>query len=165
MSRWVVAALRVVLAVMAVGTVLTQALVLPLLASDVVTTFPEVASLRPPTLALTIAGVGTVQVALVCVWRLVTMTARETVFSHAAFRVVDVLIGSACVAAALALVQLVVLVAADAQTPGAMLAVLAALVGGVGVALLVAVLRALLAKAVALDTEATALHDELDGVI
>jgi len=34
---------------------------------------------------ITILGLVTVQVALVCVWRLVTMVRRGTVFSHAAF--------------------------------------------------------------------------------
>ena len=45
-------------------------------------------------------GLVTVQVTLVCVWRLVTMVRRGTVFSHAAFRYVDIVIG-AVVAAAL----------------------------------------------------------------
>ena len=49
---------------------------------------------------ITILGMVSVQVALVCVWRLVTMVRRGTVFSHAAFRYVDVMIG-AIVAAAL----------------------------------------------------------------
>lgn len=158
MPRWVVGALRVTLVVLFLGTVLTQVLFLPLMAADVVATFPEAAPLRPPTLALAITGVGTVQVAVVCVWRLVTMAARETIFSNRAFRVVDVLIGAACLATVLALAQLVLLVTAGAQTPGAVLAVLAALVAGVGVALVVVVLRALLARAVALDAEATVLR-------
>lgn len=51
---------------------------------------------------ITILGMVTVQVALVCVWRLVTMVRRGTVFSHAAFRYVDAVIG-AIVAAALVL--------------------------------------------------------------
>jgi hypothetical protein len=42
-----------------------------------------------------------VQVALICVWRLVTMVRRGTIFSYAAFRYVDGVIG-AIVAAALA---------------------------------------------------------------
>src|SRR5262249_52937073 len=43
---------------------------------------------------VTILGMVSVQVALVCVWRLVTMVRRGTVFSHAAFRYVDVMIGA-----------------------------------------------------------------------
>ena len=42
-----------------------------------------------PLRVITILGIGTAQVALVCVWRLVTMVRRGTVFSHAAFRYVD----------------------------------------------------------------------------
>ncbi|GAA1931600.1 hypothetical protein GCM10009837_66670 [Streptomyces durmitorensis] len=39
-----------------------------------------------PLRVVTILGIGAVQVALVCVWRLVTMVRRGTVFSHPAFR-------------------------------------------------------------------------------
>lgn len=164
MSRGVVGALRVVLVVVLVGTVLTQVLLLPLMASDVVATFPEAAGLRAPTLALTIAGVGTLQVAAaVCLWRLVTMAGREAVFTTSAVRVVDVLVGAACLAAALAVAQLVVLVVGDAQTPGAMLAVLAALVAGVGAALLLLVVRGALGRAVVLKREVAARHREPAG--
>ena len=38
---------------------------------------------------IAILGMGSVQVAVVCVWRLVMMVRRGTVFSHAAFRYVD----------------------------------------------------------------------------
>ena len=163
MSRGVVGALRVVLVVVLVGTVLTRVLLLPLLASDVVATFPEAAGLRAPTLALTIAGVGTLQVAAVCLWRLVTMAGREAVFTTSAVRVVDVLVGAACLAAALAVAQLVVLVVGNAQTPGAMLAVVAALVAGVGAALLLLVVRGVLGRAVGLEREVAARHREPAG--
>ncbi len=163
MARGVIGALRVVLVVALAGTVLTQVLFLPLLASDVVATFPEAAGLRAPTLALTIAGVGTLQVAAVCLWRLVTMAGREAVFTTSAVRVVDVLVGAACLAAALAVAQLVVLVVGDAQTPGAMLAVLAALVAGVGAALLLLVVRGVLGRAVVLEREVAARHREPAG--
>ena len=53
-----------------------------------------------PFRVLTILGMGCVQVAVVCVRRLVTMVRRGTVFSDSAFRYVDGVIG-AIVAAAL----------------------------------------------------------------
>ncbi len=110
-------------------------------------------------------GVVSVQVALVCVWRLVTMVRRGTVFSHAAFRYVDVVIG-AIVAVALVWFAVTVLNAPGQRAdPG-----VTVIMGGVGlailgVALIVLVLRMLLAQAVARDVEASQMQAELDEVI
>jgi hypothetical protein len=114
---------------------------------------------------ITILGMMSVQVALLCVWRLVTMVRRGTVFSHAAFRYVDAVIG-AIVAAALVWFAVTVLNApGQRDDPG-----VTVIMGGVGlavlgVALLVLVLRMLLAQAVARDAEASQLQAELDEVI
>src|SRR3954463_11395428 len=97
MGKLTVGALRAVLAVVLAGTVFVQAGMvwavvggkdpgggsLPLSAPRVVT----------------VLGLVSVQVAVVCVWRLVTMVRRGTVFSHAAFRYVDVMIGAIVAAA------------------------------------------------------------------
>ena len=95
MGKLTVGALRAVLVVVLAGTVFVQALMVWALATD-----PEDGSLPlTPLRVITILGMMSVQVALVCVWRLVTMVRRGTVFSHAA-PVRDVVIG-AIVAAAL----------------------------------------------------------------
>ena len=99
MGKLTVCALRAVLALVLAGTVLVQAGMVWTLVSG---SDPEDGSLPlTPLRVITILGIGTAQVALVCVWRLVTMVRRGTVFSHAAFRYVDIVIG-AIVAAALA---------------------------------------------------------------
>jgi hypothetical protein len=83
-------ALRAVLVVILAGTVFVQAGMVWALASG---NDPEDGSLPlTPLRVITILGMVSVQVALVCVWRLVTMVRRGTVFSHAAFRYVDVMI-------------------------------------------------------------------------
>jgi Protein of unknown function (DUF2975) len=98
MGKLTVRALRVVLAVVLAGTVFVQAGMVWTLVGG---SDPEDGSLPLTALRLiTILGMVSVQVALVCVWRLVTMVRRGTVFSHAAFRYVDIMIG-AIVAAAL----------------------------------------------------------------
>jgi len=125
-------------------------------------TDPEDGSLPlTPLRVITILGMVSVQVALVCVWRLVTMVRRGTVFSDAAFRYVDVVIG-AIVAAALVWFAVTVLNAPGQRAdPG-----VTVIMGGIGVAilgvaLLVLVLRMLLAQAVARDVEAAQMQAEL----
>lgn len=127
---------------------------------------PEDGSLPlTPLRVITILGIGTAQVTLVCVWRLVTMVRRGTVFSHAAFRYVDVIIG-AIVAAALVWFAVTALNApGQRDDPGVTLIMGGIGVAVLGVALLVLVLRTLLAQAVARDAEAARMRAELDEVI
>ncbi|MFF2213941.1 DUF2975 domain-containing protein [Streptomyces antibioticus] len=163
MGKLTVRALRAVLAVVFTGTVFVQALMMWVLVSG---NDPEDGSLPLTALrVVTILGIGTVQVALVCVWRLVSMVRRGTVFSRAAFRYVDVIIG-AIVAAALVWFTVTALNApGQRDDPGVTL-----IMGGIGVAILgialiVLVLRMLLAQAVARDVEAAQMQAELDEVI
>ena len=163
MGKLTVHALRAVLAVVLTGTVLIQVgMVWTLISGN----DPEDGSLPLTSLRLiTILGMVTVQVASVCVWRLVTMVRRGTVFSHAAFRYVDIVIG-AIVAAALVWFAVTALNApGQRDDPG-----VTVIMGGVGVAILgvaliVLVLRMLLAQAVARDVEAAQMRAELDEVI
>lgn len=161
MGKLTVGALRVVLVAVLAGTVFVQAGMVWALATD-----PEDGSLPlTPLRLITILGMMSVQVALVCIWRLVTMVRRGTVFSHTAFRYVDVVIG-AIVAAALVWFAVTILNApGQRDDPGVTL-----IMGGVGlailgVALIVLVLRTLLAQAVARDVEAARMQAELDEVI
>ncbi|ADB52534.1 DUF2975 domain-containing protein [Conexibacter woesei] len=163
MGRLTVQALRTVLAVVLTGTVLIQVLMVWALISG---NDPEDGSLPLTSLRLiTIVGMVTVQVALVCVWRLVTMVRRGTVFSDAAFRYVDIVIG-AIVAAALVWFTVTAINAPDqGDDPGVTLIMGGIGVAVLGVALIVLVLRMLLAQAVARDAEATQLKAELNEVI
>ncbi|MCT2549148.1 MULTISPECIES: DUF2975 domain-containing protein [Streptomyces] len=163
MGKLTVRALRAVLVVVLTGTVFVQALMAWALVSG---SDPEDGSLPlTPLRVITILGIGAAQVALVCVWRLVTMVRRGTVFSHAAFRYVDVIIG-AIVAAALVWFAVTALNApGQRDDPGVTLIMGGTGVAILGVALIVLVLRMLLAQAVARDVEATQLQTELDEVI
>ena len=163
MGRLTVQALRTVLAVVLTGTVLIQILMVWTLISG---NDPEDGSLPLTALRLiTILGVVTVQVALVCVWRLVTMVRRGTVFSNAAFRYVDIVIG-AIVAAALVWFTVTAINAPDQRDdPGVTLIMGGIGVAILGVALIVLVLRMLLAQAVDRNIEATQLKAELNEVI
>ena len=163
MGKLTVRALRAVLVLVLAGTVLLQVLMVWTLISG---SDKEDGSLPLTALrVITILGLVSVQVIGVCVWRLVTMVRRGTVFSHAAFRYVDGVIG-AIVAAALVWFAVTVLNAPGQRAdPG-----VTVIMGGVGlailgVALIVLVLRMLLAQAVARDVEAVQLRAELDQMI
>ncbi len=165
MGKLTVLALRAVLVVLLAGSVFVQAVMVPLLAIDMKEFDADLAHLRTPVLVIAVLGVVALQIVLVCVWRLVTMVRRGTVFSHAAFRYVDVVTGAITAAALLVFTLGVVLAPGEAVPPGIVL-----LLGGValavlGVALIVLVLRMLLAQAVARDVEAAQLEAELAEVI
>lgn len=163
MGNLTVRALRAVLAVVLTGTVLIQVLMVGTLITG---NDPEDGSVPLTAMRLmTVLGMVTVQVAFVSVWRLVTMVRRGTVFSDDAFRYVDIVIG-AIVAAALVWFTVTAINAPDQrEDPGVTLIMGGIGVAILGVALIVLVLRMLLAQAVARDVEATHLQAELNEVI
>ena len=168
MSTWVIRTLRVVIAIALLGSAILQAGIVASLVWD----SDETPTWITVSLAIiAVLGIATLQVIAVCVWRLLTMVGHGTVFSFAAFRYVDLIIGA--ISAAAALVFSVAGVARfanhavpeDEVAPGVVGVICGiALVTG-GVALLVYVMRTLLAQAVALDSEAKTLKSELDEVI
>jgi hypothetical protein len=163
MRKLTVHALRAVVAVVLTGTVLIQVLMVWTLISG---NDPEDGSLPLTSLRLiTILGMVTVQVALVCVWRLVTMVRRGTVFSHAAFRYVDIVIGAILAAALVWFTVTAINAPGQRDDPGVTLIMGGIGVAILGVALIVVVLRMLLAQAVARDVEAMQLKAELNEVI
>jgi len=163
MGKLAVRALRAVLAAVLVGTVLVQAGMVWTLVSG---NDPEGGSLPLTAMrVITILGMLAVQVALVCVWRLVTMVRRGTVFSHAAFRYVDGVIGAIVAAALLWFAVTIVNAPGQRDDPGVTVIMAGIGVAVLGVALIVYVLRMLLAQAVARDVEAAQLQAELDEVI
>jgi hypothetical protein len=164
MGKLTVNALRAVLVVVLAGTVFVQASMVWALATNA--SDPADGSLPLAAVRVaTILGMVSAQVGIVCVWRLVTMVRRETVFSHAAFRYVNTLIG-AIVAAALVWFAVTLLNApGQRDDPGVTLIMGGVGVAILGVALIVLVLRMLLAQAVSREVEATELKAELDQVI
>jgi hypothetical protein len=160
-GKLAVHALRAVLVVVLVGTVLIQVGMVWALATD-----PEVGTLPLTAFRLlAVLGVAAVQVALVCVWRLGTMVRRGTVFSDAAFRYVDVLTGAIVAVALVWFAVTAVNAPGQRDDPGVTLIMGGIGLGVLGVALVVFVLRTLLAQAVARDGEARRMRAELDEVI
>jgi hypothetical protein len=168
MNTVVVGTLRVVIALALLGSLVVQGLMVPLIWLDL---DDARSTVRVGVVVLVVVGVLALQVIGVCIWRLLTMVRRGTVFSHASFMYVDVVIG-AIVTGALVVLGFAVLAAwSNRTTPGDEVAPgLVGLVCGLalvagGVALVVWVMRTLLAQAVALDAETRQLQAELSRVI
>jgi len=153
MGTLTIHALRIVLGMVLAGSLFVQVVI----AADL-------ADVPLPLGVFVVLGLMTVQITTVCVWRLLTMVRRGTVFSHAAFRYVDVVFGAAATGSLLTFGLGVALAPGDAP-PGIVLMIGGAALCVAGVALIVLVLRMLLAQAVDRDNEAHHLRAELDEVI
>lgn len=161
MGKLTVYALRAVLGVVLAGTAGVQVLMVWTLFTD-----PEDGSLPlTPLRVITLLGMVSAQVAIVCVWRLVAMVRRGTVFSDAAFRYVDGVIGAIVAAALLWFAVTAVNAPGQREDPGVTVIMAGIGLAILGVALIVLVLRMLLAQAVARGTEAARMRAELDEVI
>jgi hypothetical protein len=164
MGQVTVLALRIVLGIALAGSVVVQAVLVPLLRADLDDTELAAGS-AVAVVVLVVLGIAAMQVSAVCVWRLLTMARRGTVFSLAAFRYVDVVIGAVFTASLLVVGVAVALAPGEAVAPGVVALVCGVAVVVAGIALIVLVMRALLAQAVALDAHAHELQAELDTVI
>ncbi|MER8182725.1 DUF2975 domain-containing protein [Kitasatospora sp. NPDC094015] len=163
MGRLTVRALRAVLAVVFAGTVVLQVgLVWALVGGG----DPEDGSIPLTAFRVaTVLGMVAIQVALVCVWRLVAMVRRGTVFSHAAFRYVNGVIGAIVALALVWFAVTAINAPGQREDPGVSVIMAGIGLAILGVALIVLVLRMLLTQALARDVEAAQLQAELDEVI
>ena len=161
MSRLVILALRVVIILTLAGTLFVQVWMVPVIWRDLEGT-PDL--LRGALAVVLVLGVLTLQVSTVCVWQLLTMVRRGSVFSDAAFRYVDIIIGAIAAGSILTFVLAVMLAPGDAA-PGIVGLICGASLIIAGVALIVFILRLLLKQAVAREAEAAHLRSELNEVI
>lgn len=92
MGKITMVALRTVLVALLAGSLFVQTVMVALLAGDM--EGGVLADRRVPILLIVVLGIGTAQTVLVCVWRLVSMVRRGSVFSDGAFRYVHIVIGA-----------------------------------------------------------------------
>ena len=145
--------LRVALVVPLLGTVLVQVL-LPVFASYEGTIFPEVAYLVVPYSVAGILFIGCGQVALLVIWRLLSMVNGGVIFTRRALRWVDVITACAAVATVLSAGVLIHMLSFVSGGGGPTIYFLAACVaGGLAFVLLMVVMRGLLVSAIADRTE------------
>lgn len=141
--------LRLALFVLLLATVLAQVLV-PVYASGTGTRHPEVGYLVIPYSLAAILFIGCGQVALLAVWRLLSLVDGEIIFTHRAVRWVDVIVTCGAAATALAAVVLVHMFAFVPGGGGPMgLYLVACTVASLAFVLLMLVMRGLLLTAIA----------------
>ena len=145
--------LRVALVVPLLGTVLVQ-IGLPMLAAEEGRIFPEVAYLVVPYSVAAILFIGCGQVALLAVWRLLSMVDGGVIFTRRALRWVDLITACAAVATVLSAGVLIHMLSFVPGGGGPTVYFLAACVaGGLAFVLLMVVMRGLLESPIADRTE------------
>jgi len=153
MNTLAIRLLRVALVVLLLGSVLAQVLV-PVYASEVGTRFPEVAYLVLPYSVAAILFIGCGQLALLAVWRLLSLVDGGVIFTLGALRWVDLITACAAVATVLSAGVLIHMLGFVPGGGGPMIYYLAACVaGGLAFVLLMVVMRGLLVSAIADRTE------------
>lgn len=157
-ARGIILTLRLLLQ-FAVGLiVLIQAAFLPWLSGVMAADLPAEAFMRWPILTLAILGLGCVQIAMICTYRLLGFTRDGQVFSPSAYRWVDGIIVAFVGAGVVCLATIVYHTSTIAGPPLWMLALITGVLAGTGGALLMWVMRMLL-------VQATTLHTDLELVI
>ena len=144
--------LRVALVVLLLGCLLAQVLV-PMFASEEGRIFPEFAYLVVPYSGAGILAIGCVQVALLVVWRLLSMVNDGAIFTRPALHWVDVITACAAIATVLFAAPLIHVLFFVGVGGPLVLWLAASLAGGLSFVLLMIVMRGLLEAAIADRTE------------
>jgi hypothetical protein len=140
--------LRATLILLMLGSALGQVL-LPLAVSAVGSRFSETASLVLPYSVAGILVIACAEVALLAVWRLLSLVNGGVIFSRGALHWVDVIVGCAVIATLLSAGVLIHLLGfVGVGGPGVVLGLAACLVGGLAFVLLMVVMRGLLETAI-----------------
>ena len=144
--------LRVALVVLLLGTVLAQLLV-PVFASEEGRIYPELAYLVVPYSVAGILVIACGQVALLVVWRLLSLVDGGVIFTRRALRWVDLITACAAVATVLCAGPIIHLLFFVGVGGPLILWLAACLAGGLAFVLLMVVMRGLLESAIADRTE------------
>lgn len=153
MHRTAIVTLKALIVVMIVLVLACQAFVVPDVAEQMASRNPEVAYLQLPGIVITIAFLLCVQLALVCVWRLLTLAGASVIFSADAFKWVNGILCLVIAATLLILGSFITLQAAGVASGAVNVICALGVVLGAGFALLVVVLRGLLRQASQLEQD------------
>lgn len=151
MSR-AVTALRVFLVLLFGILVVFQTLSLPGQFASMAQESPQDAYLRWPLTAVAVFWVLCVQVVIVCTWKLLTLVARDRIFTEPSLAWVDAIVWSIAAAWSV-LLGVWLYVGLHADDPGVPVLLTLMLIAGAVLGLLVVVMRTLLRRATTLSTD------------
>lgn len=151
MPRTTILVLKTLIGVLLAMLLFCQIVVVPQVAGQSARRYGEIAYLEIPGTLVGLAFLLCVQVVLVCVWRLLSLVRRDSIFSERAFPDVDVSLAAVGFATLLVLAALVTFTVTGVSTASITLLCLLGVVVGVGLCLLIVVLRGLLKKASQLE--------------
>ncbi|MEQ6897762.1 DUF2975 domain-containing protein [Microbacterium sp. KR10-403] len=130
-----------------------QVWIVPAMAEDAASTAPEFAGLRVPGIVLTVLLLVCVQIVLVCVWRLLSLVDRDEIFQPRAFGWVNAIIIAVLAAVVLVIAGMILIDRAQAGSPFVLICGILAIIVGLGIALVVVVLKELLRQAAQLEQD------------
>jgi len=145
-----IAVTKALIVVLFASVAVCQVWAVPTIAAGIARTAPEFAHLEAPGVVLVGALLACAQVVLVCVWRLLTLVSRDSVFDAHSFRWVDAIIAAVGAAGVIVVVGMAVIGEAQAGSPFLALTGTIALITIVGLALVILVMRKLLRQATVL---------------
>jgi hypothetical protein len=153
MDRTAIVALKALIVVMITLLLVCQIFVVPTVAEQMAERSPDLRYLQVPGILITVAFLLSVQVALVCVWRLLSLVRASSIFSVDAYTWVDIILGAVAVATLLIVGSFVTLAFAGVASPSVTILCALGIVLGSGFALLIVVMRGLLRKASQLEQD------------
>lgn len=153
MGQFAIFGVRVMLVILFTVGVLAQVFWIPDIIESTIHAFPEVAGLRWPGVIVGVVLVLFLQVAVVCMWRLLTLVDRDAIFARGSLGPVNVIIAAFGGVALTGAVGFAVMTGAGFGPPGVILMLIGIVVAGVGLALLMLVMRELLIRAMQMDAD------------
>ena len=154
MTNSAIALLRASLIAIFLGSLLAQTLILPLFIAESASIHPEVAYLATPYRWVVTTGIICLQVALACIWILLSKVQRQRIFENSSLRWVTTIICASAIATFLVLgLGFHLLAIVGAGGPGVFLMVAGTVAFGSAATWLLVVMRNLLASAIGLEAE------------
>lgn len=153
MHRTAIVTLKTLILVLTALLLVCQVAVVPAVAQQMVDRSPQLDYLQVPGILVTVGFLLGVQVALVCVWRLLSLVRASIIFSDTAFTYVNIVLGMVALATLLIVGSFITLAIAGVASPSVTILCMLGIVVGSGLALLVVVMRGLLRQASQLERD------------
>jgi hypothetical protein len=153
MKHTTIATARTLIVILLAALVASQFAAYPIVADLAVAARADLVVIAPIVTALVILFLACVEAVLICVWRLLAMVRADSIFSPRSFAWVDAILVAVLVATCLVAVVAVLVTANRAGTPALTLLAAGAIVVGIGIGLVVSVMKGLLRRATELEQD------------